>query len=108
MLIDFSKIEEAVIKNFYGGEKNTVAQMFVDEKNRIMYGKLESGASIGLHKHGTGSELVYILQGTGKALYDGGQEELITGVCHYCPTGHSHSLINDGVEDLVFFAVVTQ
>lgn len=28
------------------------------------------------------------------------------GDCHYCPKGHSHSLENDGAEDLVFYTVV--
>ena len=28
------------------------------------------------------------------------------GDCHYCPKGHTHSLINNSDEDLVFFAVV--
>jgi mannose-6-phosphate isomerase-like protein (cupin superfamily) len=109
MLIDFSKLQEFVINNFYGGEKDTVARMFTDElSNCIMYGKLEAGASIGFHKHDNGSEIVYVLQGKGKALYDGSQEELSTGVCHYCPKHHSHSLINDSDEDLLFFAVVVQ
>ena len=31
---------------------------------------------------------------------------LEAGQCHYCPQGHSHSLINDSTEELVFFAVV--
>lgn len=108
MIIDFSKIQESVIANFYGGENNTVSQMHVDDMNRIMRGKLEPGASIGLHKHENGSEIVYILQGKGKAIFDNEQEELQTGSCHYCPKGHSHSLINDGDEDLIFFAVVPQ
>jgi mannose-6-phosphate isomerase-like protein (cupin superfamily) len=109
MLIDFNKIEESVIPNFYRGEKNTVARMFTDNlNNRIMYGKLEPGASIGLHKHDNGSEIVYVLKGSGKALYDDIQEELSVGICHYCPKEHSHSLINDGNGDLVFFAVVVQ
>ena len=30
------------------------------------------------------------------------------GDCHYCPKGHSHSLENDGAEDLVFYTVVAQ
>ena len=38
----------------------------------------------------------------------GGQETLTAGDCHYCPKGHSHSLINGGGEDLVFFAVIPQ
>lgn len=108
MKIDFKQIEETCIKNFRGGEKETIAKMFTDEHNRIMLGRLVPGASIGMHTHDMGSEIVYILSGNGKAVYDCGQETLTAGDCHYCPKGHSHSLINDGSEDLVFFAVIPQ
>ena len=30
------------------------------------------------------------------------------GYCHYCKKGSSHTLVNDGEEELVFFAVVPQ
>ena len=43
---------------------------------------------------------------TGKVLYDGEYEPLQAGSCHYCPKGHTHALINDGNEDLVFYAVL--
>ena len=82
--------------------------MFIDADNKIMRGRLIPGASIGLHTHETSSEIIYILSGTGKALYDGGEEALSPGDCHYCPKGHSHSLINDGDADLTFFAVVPE
>lgn len=108
MMIDFDKIEEVAIKNFRGGEQDTLARMFVDERNKIMYGKLEPGSSIGLHTHDTSSEIIYILQGTGKALCDGEYEEVKQGLCHYCAKGHAHSLINDSTDDLIFFAVVPE
>lgn len=108
MKVDFTTMEETVIPQFRGGEKETRARMFTDEHNRIMRGVLIPGASIGLHTHEGSSEVVYILSGTGKALYDGGEERLSPGECHYCPEGHAHCLINDGTEDLVFFAVVPQ
>ena len=108
MIIDFGQMEETVIKNFYGGQSDTTSRMFADEKNRIMHGKLEPGASIGIHKHETGSEIVYILKGTGKAVFNDTQEELRPGMCHYCPKGCSHGLVNDGSESLIFFAVVPQ
>lgn len=107
MLIDFTQIDESVTQSFYGGEKELSSHMFTDNLgNRILRGKLEPGASIGYHKHENGSEIIYVLHGSGKALYDDGQETLTAGLCHYCPKGHSHSLINNGGEDLVFFAVV--
>lgn len=106
MIIDFSKIEKTVIKNFRGGEKDTVANMFVDDKNRIMKGRLIPVASIGIHTHETNSEVIYFLEGEGKVLYDEKYFKVEKGLCHYCPMGHSHSLINDSNSDLIFFAVV--
>ena len=73
-----------------------------------MKGVLAPGCSIGLHSHQNSSEIVYILSGTGKALFDEACETLSPGDCHYCPRGHSHSLINDGAEELRFFAVVPE
>lgn len=106
MLIDFSKIDEQVIPQFLGGEGTTRARMRVDELGKIMRGALEPGSSIGLHTHETSSEIIYILAGEGKVLCDGVYEPLAAGSCHYCPKGHSHSLINDSGALLEFFAVV--
>ena len=100
MIINFNEIEETVIPNFKGGEKSIVSHMFVDKNNKIMCGCLEPGASIGLHTHDTSSEIIYILNGE--------YESVSEGLCHYCPKGHSHSLINDSKSDLVFFAVVPE
>lgn len=108
MILSFAQMEETPMPQFKGGEKTTYAKMHVDAQNRIMRSRLEPGASIGPHTHEGNSEVVYILSGSGKALYDGGEERLNPGDCHYCPEGHSHSIINDGTEDLVFFAVVPQ
>ena len=41
-----------------------------------MYGKLIPGASIGLHQHETGSEILYVLHGNKKEIFDGQTEEL--------------------------------
>ena len=111
MILDFNQMEETIIKNFKGGEKQIAAKMYVDEKNRIMKSRLIPGATVGLHTHEGSSEIIYILSGKGKILYDDGCEPLEAGSCHYCPKGHAHSLINDspeGGEDLRFFAVVPE
>lgn len=106
MIIDFNNTEETVIKGFKGGEGFIAAKMYNDDNNRILYGRLESGSSIGFHSHDDNSEIIYILQGRGTALIDDKKEYVSQGMCHYCPKGHSHSLINSGESDLVFFAVV--
>lgn len=108
MLINFNKVEETIIPHFRGGEKNTAVHMVTDDKNKIMYGRLEPGASIGMHTHETSSEIIYITGGSGKVICDGETETLEKGMCHYCPKGHEHSLINDSSADLLFFAVVPE
>ena len=108
MYIDFDKINQTVIPQFRGGEKDTIAKLYTDDKIKIMHGRLESGASIGMHTHETSSEVIYILSGKGKVIYDGETERLEEGSCHYCPIGHTHSLINDSENDLIFFAVVPE
>ena len=108
MKVEFGAMEETAIPGFKGGEGVTHARMFADGCNRIMRGRLEPGCSIGLHTHEGNSEIIFIVSGTGKVLYDGTYESVSAGSCHYCPPGHTHSLINDGQEDLVIRAVVPQ
>ena len=106
MLIEFDKMEEQTIPHFQGGEGAFLTKMRVDELGKILRGRLEPGSTIGLHTHDTSSEIIYILAGRGKVLCDGVYEPLSVGSCHYCPKGHSHSLINDSDALLEFFAVV--
>ena len=106
MLIEFDKMEEQTIPHFQGGEGAFLTKMRVDELGKILRGRLEPGSTIGLHTHDASSEIIYILSGTGKVLYDGEYEPLSAGSCHYCPKGHAHSLINDSDGMLEFFAVV--
>ena len=108
MLIHFDAMEESANQNFKGGEGAFFNKTFQDDHNKILTGRLAPGASIGLHTHQGNSEIIFIFSGKGKVLYDGEYESLSAGSCHYCPMGHSHSLINDGGEDLVFCAVVPE
>lgn len=108
MIIDFKKIEEAVIMNFKGGEGELDTRNFVDEKNKIMLSRLKPGASSGYHKHEGNSEIIYVIDGQGYFKYDDTTERIAKGQVHYCPTGHSHSMINDGEEDLVYLAIVPE
>ena len=108
MLIKFNEIKEMELQAFYGGEGSLCANMYVDDKNRIMRGKLVPGATIGLHRHVPSSEIIFILSGKGKSICDGVEEFLSAGDCHYCPKGSEHCLINVGEENLCFYAVVPQ
>ena len=109
MVIDFNKIEEVANPQFKGGEGDTMFRTFNDGQNKIMRGCLDVGCSIGYHKHETNSEIIFILSGEARCLYDDGEERLSTGQCHYCPVGHSHALINASAsEPLLFFAIVPE
>lgn len=108
MLVDFNNIEEQRIPNFKGGEKEYCVKMFTDDANKIMQGKLEPGASIGYHTHTEDEEIIYILSGNGTVINDDGELPVNPGETHYCPKGRSHSLVNTGSEDLLFFAVVAK
>ncbi len=108
MLIQFDTMETSVVPHLRDGEGEVLMRSLSDEHNKIMKLTLAPGCSVGLHTHEGNSEIMYILSGSGKVLYDGAWETLSPGVCHYCPKGHSHSTVNDGTEDLVFFAVVPE
>ena len=95
--------------NFKGGEGDTVARICFDGLNKIMRGRLDVGCTIGYHRHEANSEVILITSGVARCLYDDGEERLAAGEVHYCPRGHSHSLINASDTDpLEFFAIVPE
>ncbi len=108
MKIDFEHLEETVFLNFNGGNKELLGKLYKDSGIKIMRGHLKDGATVGYHKHETSSEIIYILGGSGKVLYDDTEEKLCAGSCHYCPKGHSHSLQSEKGGYLDFFAVVPE
>ena len=106
MNIDFSEIGLSVLPGFKGGEKELRAKMFFDGTNRIMQGLLVPGASIGMHTHEDSCEVIFVTAGRGTVVFDGEASPVHAGLCHYCPKGHTHSLVNDSDADLEFLAVV--
>lgn len=108
MIIDFNELRSATIPNLNGGEGAVTAAMYMDGSGKIMKSTLPAGSSIGLHTHTTSYELDYVLSGTGKAICDGKEENLTSGICHYCPKGSSHSILNTGTEELILLTVVPE
>lgn len=106
MILNFDAIEPSVLTNFQGGQGQLVSRRHLDENNKITRGLLAPGCSIGKHTHKGTSEVIFVLSGSAKMYIDDGVEELKAGDCHYCPEGSSHSFVNDGTEDVVFYAVV--
>lgn len=106
MKIEFEKIKESEIKNFYDGEGSIYAKMHVDELNRIMKGRLPAKSSIGLHTHSSSSEIIFVLEGKGLIICDGVEQIVGPGSVHYCKKGSSHTFINPNDEDIIIYAVV--
>ena len=108
MLIDFKSIAPVTILGMNNGTGTMTAQMYNNDKYRIIPTTIHPGGSIGCHKQESGDDLNYILSGSGKAVCDGVEEELKPGVMHICPKGSDHSIINTGEEDLVMLTVVVK
>lgn len=108
MEIKLWDIPEQIVNRMRDGEGNVHKHTFEDEYAKIMILTLEPGASIGRHTHETDFEVFYGISGRGKVLYEGGEEPMLPGACHYCPPGHGHSLVNDGDEPLSVFALVAK
>jgi quercetin dioxygenase-like cupin family protein len=108
MIIDFEKITEAHLEGFKGGKGKLDTRNYVDDKVKIMYSTLRSGASTGLHTHEGNCEVIFIVSGTATFHYDDSVEECRAGQVHYCPEGHSHYMENLTDHDLVYFAIVPE
>lgn len=105
-MIDFETMEEELIPHMREGEGVVKARRFLDGPVKIMRLTLEKGCSIGLHRHETNCEALYILSGRASFLLDGREETVSAGQCHYCPKGSEHTVRNDGEEPLVMLAVI--
>ena len=88
------------------GGGSVFANMVMTEDTRIILTRIPPGSSIGKHIQSTGDDVNYMLEGEGKAVCDGKEEILSPGVCHVCPKGSEHSIVNDGEADLILFTTV--
>lgn len=108
MLLNFNEIEQMTVQGMNGGTGTMTVKMYTDEQGKIIPCSIHAGGSIGLHKHGTGDDINYVLSGSGKAICDGQEEILIPGTCHICKKGSEHSIVNTGSADLVLLTVVVE
>lgn len=100
MNINFNNIPTQTLSALHGGEGDVVTRIFESENVKVMPFRLQPGASIGMHSH-RGTEVIYVLYGAGKVICGGVEEELAIDVCHICPAGAEHSIVNTGGVELV-------
>ena len=67
---------------------------------------LPVGSSIGLHTHTGNCEIIYVLSGSGRCIDDDAEYPITAGMCHYCPEGHTHSIVNTGETELKLLGVL--
>ncbi|MBQ3684808.1 MAG: cupin domain-containing protein [Candidatus Methanomethylophilaceae archaeon] len=108
MRIDFNGIPEAAIPHMNGGDGSVIARMHDGDRCRVIVTRMPAGSSIGLHEQASGDDINYVMEGRGRAVCDGVEGPLFPGVCHICPRGSSHTIVNDGDSDLVLFTVVSK
>lgn len=108
MIVDFEKINEETLTNFKGGLGELLTRNYIDSDNKIMLSRLMPGASSGFHVHEGNSEIVYILNGTARFVYDDQEENVNKGEVHYCPNGHGHAMHNDTQDEITYLAIVSQ
>lgn len=95
-----------VAENLRGGDGAVTFHEFLSAQEAYGTGRLFSrsvlpgGASIGTHSHDGEFEVYYVLSGVADVVDDGKSCQLHAGDMHICPSGHSHSLKNNGDEDL--------
>lgn len=96
MLIDFNEMGPMDIPVVSHGIGSMTVRMCNDDHYRIIPTILHGGTSIGTHVQKSGDDMNYVISGMGKAVCDGKEEFLKTGVMHICPKGSEHSIINTG------------
>ena len=119
MTLDFDRMPSLVQPRFKGGQGEAETRIFQDDMGKILRLTLQPGSSIGLHTHEDSCEIMYFLSGTGvclddgadtadfrRLLDDGAEVAVYPGLCHYCPQGRSHSVVNTGTEPLVILGIV--
>lgn len=107
MILDFHSLSPAVVPHFKGGEGEAQVRTAVsDGMGRILTLTLPVGSSIGLHTHTGNCEVIYVLSGSGRCIDDDAEYPITAGMCHYCPEGHTHSIVNTGDTELKLLGVL--
>lgn len=107
-IIDFETMEEDLQTGFKGGEGDVAFRIFKDDLNKVMRVRMTPHSSVGQHSHETDSEIIIVLKGSGKIVFDGQELPIHEGQVHYCPKDHGHTIINDTDDELHLCCVVPQ
>ena len=105
-------METRRVEHMAGGEGHVILKDLLGEKElngkcrMFAEVKLEPGCSLGYHEHHGESETYYILQGFGEYNDNGTLRQVKPGDVTYTPDGCGHALVNKGVSNLIFIALI--
>ena len=100
------------VENLAGGNGHAIVKHLIGQeqfKGRArLYAEitLETGCSVGYHKHHSESETYYILKGEGKYNDNGTIKKVSAGDVTFTCDGEGHGIENTGSEDLVFIGLI--
>lgn len=100
------------VENMAGGKGHVIIKDLLGEKELNgkcrMYAEVtvEPGCSLGYHEHHGESETFYILQGFGDFDDNGTMRQVKPGDVTFTPSGSGHALVNTGVSNLIFMALI--
>ncbi|MBU4541146.1 MAG: cupin domain-containing protein [Firmicutes bacterium] len=113
MMIEQSKSKRQEIKqNMRGGQGDVVITHITNNEilgeNCRLFAQItvKPGDSIGEHQHLGEREIFYFLQGQGIVVDNGRESEIGPGDVMVTPDQGSHSVYNNGQEDLIFMALI--
>ncbi|MGD8963020.1 MAG: cupin domain-containing protein [Desulfobacterales bacterium] len=103
--------DRAVMETTYLAHGGAIAQMVLDRRilkeiGFLAIATLEPGKQIEAHVDPM-EEIYFVLQGSGEMGVDDEKQQVGPGDATWIPTGSSHSLLNNGDENLVILVVAS-
>ena len=103
--------DKAVMETTYLAHGGAIAQMILDRRilkeiGFLAIATLEPGKQIEAHVDPM-EEIYFVLQGSGEMGVDDEKKQVGPGDATWIPTGSSHSLLNNGDENLVILVVAS-
>jgi mannose-6-phosphate isomerase-like protein (cupin superfamily) len=103
--------DKAVLDTTYIAHGGAIAQMILDRRilkeiGFLAIAKLSPGKEIEAHRDPM-EEIYFVLSGSGEMRVDTEARQVAPGDATWIPTGSSHSLLNDGDEELVILVVAS-
>jgi mannose-6-phosphate isomerase-like protein (cupin superfamily) len=103
--------DKAVVETTYLAHGGAIAQMILDRRilkeiGFLAIATLAPGKKIEAHVDPM-EEIYFVLSGSGEMAVDDENCQVGTGDATWIPTGSSHSLLNNGNEDLVILVVAS-